>query len=43
MLSLGDVVRKARIEASLIVATLESIFEPTHSTKQRIERIITAA
>ena len=43
MLSLGDVVHKARIEASLIVATLESIFEPTHSTKQRIERIITAA
>ena len=43
MLSLGDVVRKGRIEASVIGATLESICEPTHSTKQRIERIITAA
>ena len=43
MLSLGDVVRKARMEPSMIVATLESICEPTHSTKQRIERIITAA
>jgi len=43
MLSLGDLVRKARIEASVIAATLQSICEPAHATKQRTERIITAA
>jgi CBS domain-containing protein len=43
MLSLGDLVRKARIEASLITATLRSICEPAHAAKQRTARIITAA
>lgn len=43
MLSLGDLVRKAGIEASVIAATLQSICEPAHAAKQRIERIITAA
>ena len=43
MLSLGDLVRKAGIEASVIAATLQSICEPAHAAKQRIERIVTAA
>lgn len=43
MLSLGDLVRKAGLEASAIVAVLQSICEPAQATKQRIERIITAA
>ncbi|MBZ5549083.1 MAG: CBS domain-containing protein [Acidobacteriia bacterium] len=43
MLSLGDLVRKAGVEASVIAATLQSICEPVHAGKQRIERIITAA
>jgi CBS domain-containing protein len=43
MVSLSDLVRKAGIEASVIAATLQSICVPAHGTKQRIERIITAA
>ena len=43
MLSLGDVVRNARIEANVIVETLQSVCAPAHTGKQRIERIITAA
>ena len=43
MLSLGDLVCKAGIEASKIAATLRSICEPAHRVKQRIDRIITAA
>jgi len=43
MLSLGDVVRKASIEASVVAAALRSICEPAQVTKQGTERIITAA
>ena len=43
MLSLGDLVRKAGMEASVIAATLRSICKPAHGTEQRIERIITTA
>lgn len=43
MLSFGDVVRKAGVEANLIVSALESICEPTHATEQKIGRIISAA
>jgi CBS domain-containing protein len=43
MLSLGDLVRKAGIEANAIAAALQSICEPMHSARKRIERIITAA
>jgi len=43
MLSLGDLVRKAGIEASVIAATLQSICGPTQGAKRRTERIITAA
>jgi len=42
MLSLSDLVRKARVEASVIAATLQSICEPAHVPKQRRERIIAA-
>jgi len=43
MLSIGDLVRKAGLEAGPIAATLQSICQPAQATKQRIERIITAA
>ena len=43
MLSLGDVVRKAGIEASVVAAALRSICEHAQVTKQGTERIITAA
>ena len=43
IVSLSDLVRKAHIDASAIATTLESICEPTHPTKERIERFITAA
>ena len=43
MLSFGDLVRKAGLEASAIVAALRSICEPTRSATKRMERIITAA
>ena len=43
MLSFGDLVRKAGLEASAIVTALRSICEPMRSAKKRIERIITAA
>lgn len=43
MLSLSDLVHKAGLEASVISAALQSICEPVHAAKQRIERIITAA
>ncbi|MBZ5685483.1 MAG: CBS domain-containing protein [Acidobacteriia bacterium] len=43
MLSLGDLVRKAGIEANLVVRALQTICQPAHATEQKIERIITAA
>ncbi len=43
ILSLGDVVRKGGMEAGVIAATLQSMCEPAHGTKPRIERIIPAA
>ena len=43
MLSLGDLVRKAGIEASVTAATLQSICGRTQGAKRRTERIITAA
>ncbi len=43
MLSLGDVVRKAGFEASVVAATLRSICEPAQVPKPGTERIITAA
>jgi CBS domain-containing protein len=43
MLSLGDLVRKAGLEAAPIVAALQSICQPAQTTKQRSERIVTAA
>jgi CBS domain-containing protein len=43
MLSLGDLVRKAGIEASVVGTVLQSICQPAHGLKQPIERIITAA
>ena len=43
MLSLGDLVCRAGIEANLIVRALQSICQPAPATEQKIERIITAA
>lgn len=43
IVSLGDVIGKAGIEASVIAATLQKICEPMHGTKQRAARIIAAA
>jgi len=43
MLSLGDIVSKAHIEASAIAAALQSICEPAHATRPRMQRIIPAA
>jgi len=43
MLSFGDLVRKAGIEANVVVRALRSICEPAQVTKQGTERIITAA
>jgi len=42
MLSLGDLVRKADVEAT-IVPVLQSICEPMHSARKHIERVIPAA
>jgi len=43
MLSIGDLVHKADLEVSALVAVLKSICEPPQATRQRIERIISAA
>jgi len=43
MLSLGDLVRKAGIKASVIGEVLQKICEPAQGPKQPMERIITAA
>jgi len=43
MLSLSDLARKADIEAGVIAAALQKICEPGGTTRQRVERIITAA
>lgn len=43
LLSLSDLLCKARLEASVIAAALRSICEPARAAKQPIERIITAA
>jgi signal-transduction protein with cAMP-binding, CBS, and nucleotidyltransferase domain len=41
ILSVGDLVRKAGLEANMIAATLRGICGPAHGTEQRMERIIT--
>jgi len=43
MLSLGDLVRKAGIKASVIGEVLQKICEPAQGPKKPMERIITAA
>ncbi len=43
MLSFGDLVRKANLEASVIAEVLQTICEPEHTRKQRTGRISTAA
>jgi len=43
MLSLGDVVRKAGIEAGVVASALQRICEPAPAAERRIERIIAAA
>jgi len=43
ILSLGDVVRKAGVEANVVAAALRRICGPTQGAKRRTERIITAA
>jgi CBS domain-containing protein len=43
LLSLGDLVRKANVQADAIIAALQGICEPAHSAIHDVQRLITAA